>query len=94
MAPEVIKRVPYDFKCDIWSLGVTAIECVDGYPPYYNTPAKRAMMMVPIRPPPTATDPSIHTGEFNDFVASCLQKEPRNRPSAAEVCERSKREKE
>jgi serine/threonine kinase 3 len=52
-APEVINKATYDARCDLWSLGITMIEMADGFPPYHKLNPKRAMMMVPLKPPPS-----------------------------------------
>eukprot|EP01103_Thecamoeba_quadrilineata_P006373 TRINITY_DN1609_c0_g1_i1.p1 TRINITY_DN1609_c0_g1~~TRINITY_DN1609_c0_g1_i1.p1 ORF type:complete len:748 (-),score=106.55 TRINITY_DN1609_c0_g1_i1:1445-3688(-) len=85
MAPEVVLKQSYCFNADIWSLGITAIEMVEGFPPYHRQPPLIAMRCVPYRPPPTLTAPSKWSPELNDFIAKCLIKDPDKRSSALEL---------
>jgi len=90
MAPEVIsvqkgKDEGYDFKADLWSLAITAIELAEGKPPLFDIASLRVIFLIPARPPPTLTEPSKWSDEFNDFLAVCLQKDPNKRPSAASL---------
>jgi serine/threonine protein kinase len=57
----------------------------DGFPPHHKMPPLRAMMMVPLKEPPTVTDPSKWSNHFNDFVAKCLVKDPKTRPQAMDL---------
>lgn len=85
MAPEVILGKRYDNRCDVWSLGITAIEMAEGLPPNHEMNPMRAMRLVPQRPPPTLTDPRKWSKDFNDFIALCLTKDPENRPDCVEL---------
>ncbi|KAN0029372.1 hypothetical protein ACTFIV_011263 [Dictyostelium citrinum] len=85
MAPEIIKRQNYNNKCDIWSLGITAIEMAESFPPLYTMPPTRAMLMIPNKPPPTLSKPHHFSKELNDFIGQCCQKDPEKRPSAIEL---------
>jgi len=85
MAPEVIQKMEYDMRCDIWSLGITIIEMADGFPPHHKEKPLRAMMMVPMKPPPTVAEPSKWSHYFNDFVAKCLVKDPKLRVTSMDL---------
>jgi len=85
MAPEVILGKQYDNRCDLWSLGITAIDMAEGLPPNHEMNPMRAMRLVPQRPPPTLTDPKKWSKDFNDFIALCLTKDPEKRPDCMEL---------
>jgi len=85
MAPEVLRSSAYDFKADIWSIGITAIELAVGEPPHANVHPMRAIFMIPNSPAPKLPDPQNWSKDFNDFLSVTLQKDPAKRPSAEDL---------
>eukprot|EP00002_Diphylleia_rotans_P014954 TRINITY_DN2900_c0_g4_i2.p1 TRINITY_DN2900_c0_g4~~TRINITY_DN2900_c0_g4_i2.p1 ORF type:complete len:346 (-),score=70.37 TRINITY_DN2900_c0_g4_i2:170-1207(-) len=85
MAPEVIQDIGYDYKADIWSLGITAIELAEMKAPNSDLPPMRAIFVIPIRPPPKFTKPEAWSPGLNDFIARCLVKDQKERPDAGSL---------
>ncbi|KAJ3424280.1 serine/threonine-protein kinase [Anaeramoeba flamelloides] len=87
MAPEVIKKQPYNEKADIWSLGITAIEMAQGVPPLFGLDEKQSEILMMI----AENEPPILEGDFSsnlkNFISLCLQKDPKKRPTATELLE-------
>ncbi|XP_028852245.1 mitogen-activated protein kinase kinase kinase kinase 2-like [Denticeps clupeoides] len=90
MAPEVIVAVtkgPFNCLCDIWSLGITAIEMAEKKPP--NTDMKVDRLFAEISSehfkPPTLKAEKYRSEMFASFLKACLKKKAQNRPSAEEA---------
>ena len=74
MAPEILNLEPFTEKCDIWSLGITAIELYQGNPPYSDLNPMRAMFKIAQDPNPPPFPTNIST-DFSDFLSCCLNKD-------------------
>ncbi|XP_041065063.1 STE20-like serine/threonine-protein kinase isoform X1 [Carcharodon carcharias] len=79
MAPEVVmcetsKDKPYDYKADIWSLGVTLIEMAQMEPPHHELNPMRVLLKIAKADPPTLAQPSRWSPEFSDFLKKALEK--------------------
>ncbi|KAJ8278097.1 hypothetical protein GJAV_G00083790 [Gymnothorax javanicus] len=90
MAPEVIAceqqlDSTYDARCDVWSLGITAIELGDGDPPLADLHPMRALFKIPRNPPPTLQQPELWSEDFNGFIRDCLIKDFEQRPHVRDL---------
>uniref|UniRef100_A0A8C1AIE5 non-specific serine/threonine protein kinase n=1 Tax=Cyprinus carpio carpio TaxID=630221 RepID=A0A8C1AIE5_CYPCA len=90
MAPEVVmcetsKDRPYDYKADIWSLGVTLIELAQIEPPNHEMNPMRVLLKIAKSEPPTLAIPSRWSSEFSDFLRKALDKNVDNRWNALQL---------
>jgi serine/threonine protein kinase len=93
MAPEVAENADtgYNEKCDIWSLGISALEFAYGIAPYAKFSQMKAMIMTLTKAPPTVDTyerperTTLVSPSFRAFLDACLCKEADDRPSANEL---------
>ncbi|XP_053115422.1 misshapen-like kinase 1 isoform X7 [Hemicordylus capensis] len=89
MAPEVIAcdenpDATYDYRSDIWSLGITAIEMAEGAPPLCDMHPMRALFLIPRNPPPKLKSKKW-SKKFIDFIDNCLVKAYTSRPPTEQL---------
>lgn len=102
MAPEVMEQIHgYDYKADIWSLGITAMELAKGYAPYAKYPPMKVLILTIQQEPPCldtyeveddsglaevdANDDEEWSETFRSLVKVCVQKNPARRPSCLDL---------
>lgn len=90
MAPEVIAceqqlDQSYDSRCDVWSIGITAIELAEGDPPLSDIHPMRALFQIPRNPPPHLAKPELRSIDLSNFISECLVKDMEKRPFATKL---------
>lgn len=90
MAPELVlcetfRDNPYDYKVDIWSLGITLIEFAQMEPPNSEMSPMRVLLKIQKSDPPKLDQPSKWTKDFVDFLAFALVKDPNTRPNSDDL---------
>ncbi|XP_041099175.1 mitogen-activated protein kinase kinase kinase kinase 3-like [Polyodon spathula] len=94
MAPEVAaveKKGGYNQLCDIWAVGITAIELAELQPPMFDLHPMRALMLMSKSnfQPPKLKDKGKWSTEFQNFIKVALNKNPRKRPTAEKLLQHS-----
>jgi serine/threonine protein kinase len=70
---------------DVWSVGIAAIELIEGAPPHAGLLPLRVCSLIPRGPAPSLRHPAAVSADMLDFVARCCAKQPSQRWTVAQL---------
>jgi len=85
MSPERIHGEEYSYASDVWSFGLTIVECALGHFPYPRAQGYWGILQAVLKEPSPSLPADQYSPELLDFVAHCLRKDPNERPSARKL---------
>ncbi|KAI9362104.1 kinase-like domain-containing protein [Zopfochytrium polystomum] len=86
MAPEVVSQKSYGAKVDVWSLGIMAIEMIEGEPPYMDVADPiRALFLITTNGTPKLKKPEDSSPQLRAFLGRCLEVDAKRRPACDEL---------
>ena len=85
MAPEILNASKYTFPADVWSVGITAVELFEGFPPFHELSPTRALVEISVNGFPGFRKGAKLTHDFFDFIRKCTDKNPNTRPKVDDL---------
>lgn len=86
MAPEVVKKIPYGCKIDVWSLGIMAVEMAEMEPPYYDMdPMQAIFTIISAVDKPPLKNPEKMSAQLRSFLDATLVMDAEDRLSSDEL---------